>query len=522
MSKKIDISEYTNKITKEEFEKYYLSHTRKDTQEYFNISSGTAFDRIIKYFGIVKTFKEVVAIKNQRIIEKYGSLEEYDKIRGRQISKGISNQTREQKKSSVEKRKNTILEKYGSLDDYYSYHNAKASEAYSKKTKDEKLKSELKKKDTLQKKYGVNAPSQLDSAKDKRVQTITEKYGSTEDFYNSVIEKGMKTKLNKYGDASFNNIDKMKKTCIEKYGVTYPCLTPQARPYQRSKTNSNFAEKLINENISFIPEYSISYYAFDFKVDNILIEINPTPTHNSTWGLYNNPKDKYYHYTKCNIAIENGYRCICIWDWDDENKVIELLKPRKTLYARKCQVKEITLEESIDFINKYHLQGAIKSKISIGLFFNDELVSVMTFGKPRYNKKCEYELLRYCSSHNIIGGANKLFSFFLKTYNPQSIISYCDMSKFSGAVYEDLGFMFVKCSVSRHWYNIKTNKHITDNLLRQRGFDQLLGKEYGYYGKGTSNEELMKKHGFVEIYDCGQSTYIYKNSNKENNIKHGN
>ena len=52
---------------------------------------------------------------------------------------------------------------------------------------------------------------------------------------------------------------------------------------------------------------------------------------------------------------------------------------------------------------------------------------------------------------------------------------------------------------------MKTQKHITDNLLRQRDFDQLLGKEYWCYGKGTFNEELMKEHGFVEVYDVGQA-----------------
>ena len=57
-----------------------------------------------------------------------------------------------------------------------------------------------------------------------------------------------------------------------------------------------------------------------------------------------------------------------------------------------------------------------------------------------------------------------------------------------------------------HWYNIKTGQHITDNLLRQRGFDQLFSTNYG---KGTSNRELMLQHNFVEIYDCGQSTYVW-------------
>ena len=134
----------------------------------------------------------------------------------------------------------------------------------------------------------------------------------------------------------------------------------------------------------------------------------------------------------------------------------------------------------------------------------------MTFGKPRYNKNYEYELIRYCSSHNVIGGAEKLFSYFIKKYSPNNVISYCDNSKFDGRVYEKLKFDFLGEHIGKHWFNMKTNEHILDSVLRANGFDRLLGKEYGFFGKGTSNRELMLEHGFVEVYDCGQSTYVWK------------
>ena len=54
--------------------------------------------------------------------------------------------------------------------------------------------------------------------------------------------------------------------------------------------------------------------------------------------------------------------------------------------------------------------------------------------------------------------------------------------------------------------NIKTKVHVTNNLLNQRGFDQLFGTDYG---KGTSNEELMFKNGFIEIFDAGQSSWVW-------------
>ncbi|MBR6113476.1 MAG: hypothetical protein IKP79_03085, partial [Bacilli bacterium] len=143
-----------------------------------------------------------------------------------------------------------------------------------------------------------------------------------------------------------------------------------------------------------------------------------------------------------------------------------------------------------------------------GLFYKDELVSIMTFGKPRYNKKYQWELLRYCSSYAVSGGSNKLFKYFIDNYDPKSIISYCDNSLFSGTVYKKLGFKLLseKANPSCHWVNRQGN-HITDNLLRQYGVDRLIGTRYG---RGTDNNQIMLDNGYVQVYDCGQLTFIWR------------
>lgn len=286
-------------------------------------------------------------------------------------------------------------------------------------------------------------------------------------------------------------------------------------PHSDSNINQQFANLLDKHNIKYQREFFInSYeYVYDFKVNNTLIELNPTYTHNSTYGCYSTaPKDKYYHYNKSLAATKLGYRCVHIFDWDNIEKIIFSLQEKNILYARKCDLKEVSVQDTNDFLNTYHFQGTCKGQlIRLGLYYNDTLVSLMTFGKPRYNKNYEWELLRYCSINKVVGGANKLFKHFIKIYNPQSIISYCDNSKFIGQLYIDLGFKLSKAKVkpSKHWYNEKLKVHITDNLLRQRGFDQLFGT---HYGKGTSNEQLMLDSGFVEIYDCGQSKYVWKSN----------
>ena len=112
---------------------------------------------------------------------------------------------------------------------------------------------------------------------------------------------------------------------------------------------------------------------------------------------------------------------------------------------------------------------------------------------------------------NVIGGTEKLFHKFVKEHIPKSIVSYCDRSKFTGDVYKRLGMSLSSTSSPvRHWYSYRKSEkmqHITDNFLRQRGFDQIFGTSYG---KGTSNEELMLERGYLPVYDCGQFTFTWK------------
>ena len=264
-------------------------------------------------------------------------------------------------------------------------------------------------------------------------------------------------------------------------------------------------------NIEYTSEVPIDNYVFDFKVGNTLIEVNPYATHNVNWTPYKNVKiDKKYHQLKTNAGKDAGYKVINIWDWDDAEQIIKSLAPRTTVYARNCIIKKLSKKDVKLFLFQYHFQGFCNGQTIIyGLYYNDELIQVMTFGKPRYNRKYEYELLRLCTKfgYNIIGGTQKLFAHFINDYNPTSIISYCDESKFTGSIYSKLGFTLKnKPTPSKHWYKHKGNLHITDNLLRQKGFDKLFGTDFG---KGTSNEELMLEHKFVEIYDAGQSTWTW-------------
>lgn len=366
-------------------------------------------------------------------------------------------------------------------------------------------------------KYGTEHPTQTEEIKAKIRQTNIERYGTANVMGNPEIQKKWKQNFKDKHGYSHPMQDpeikqKLSQTCQEQYGVPWSCMRPEARNYTaRSKVNRAFEQKLVENNIEYVCEFVLDKYSFDFKCGNVLIEINPTVTHNSAINIFPglDPLDSHYHLNKTNTAIENGYRCINIFDWDSWDAIIDLLKSKEVIYARNCKLQEIPNDEASRFINKHHIQGQCKGATTcLGLFYKDELVEVMTFGKPRYNRNYDIELLRLCSRNDakIIGGASKLFKHYIKNNPGKSILSYCDASKFSGAVYTAIGMTLEYQSDPAKIWSKKTD-YITDNLLRQRGYDQLFNTDYG---KGTSNEELMLENGWLPIYDCGQKVFSYK------------
>ena len=76
----------------------------------------------------------------------------------------------------------------------------------------------------------------------------------------------------------------------------------------------------------------------------------------------NKGQDPKYHQEKSILAETNGFRCIHVWDWDDKNKIVALLKKRTKINARDCDIVEVSQLEASEYLNKYHLQGYAKDE----------------------------------------------------------------------------------------------------------------------------------------------------------------
>lgn len=293
--------------------------------------------------------------------------------------------------------------------------------------------------------------------------------------------------------------------------------------YDSSRLETYFKEFLDKYSIEYIQNdrMQIKPKELDFYIPkaNLAIEINDIASHNSTLSFRNtsNIRPYNYHFNKTQLAKEKGIHLIHIFEYemtdkDRYNKITSYIKSILNIdtirvYARNCEVKEISSKEAREFLDIHHFQNYASSSIKLGLYYKNELVEVMTFGKPRFNKNYEYELIRLCtsSSYKVTGGSQKLFKYFLNKYNPKSIISYCDVSKFTGDVYEKLGFTLVEYTQPNYvWTNYVNTfpRYLTQKHKLKEMFNDL---EEGY-----TEDSAMMSHGYVKIYDCGNAKYEFK------------
>lgn len=245
----------------------------------------------------------------------------------------------------------------------------------------------------------------------------------------------------------------------------------------------------------------------------IAIEFNGNYWHSEICKI-----ESMYHLNKTNSCKDVGYRLIHIFEDEWVNKC-QIVKARlrnilgytkKHIYARRCIIKEIDNEIKNKFLTKYHIQDKDNSAIKLGLFYKNRLVSVMTFGKRRFDNKEGFELMRYCTiaNFNIVGGAGKLLSYFRKNYNTLNlpIISYADKRWSIGNLYKQLGFTLTHESSPGYFY-IKNND-ILNRLSRYQFQKHLLKGKLEIFDGSLTEVENMKNNGYTRIWDCGN--YVFE------------
>lgn len=421
------------------------------------------------------------------------------------------------------KQENTNLEKYGYKS---SFQNKKVRDKWSKSIEnkwgvDHIFKSDIVKNKSILKtldKWGVEHFVQSDEYKNKLeyigfsdklkkiyIEKHIKKYLIYDLEFIELNDRILKLKSNKCGHEFKIHYDSLKRRIDNGYEYCTICNNINSGQSQEEikliEWIKSIGLNIIEKDRSLGIELDI--YIPDYK---IAIEYNGLYWHSE---LY---KNNEYHLNKTNICNSNGVRLIHIWedDWLYKNKIVRSIilnsigLINSKIYSRKCRIVSVNNINKNNFLEENHIQGSCSSSINIGLEYNGELVSLMTFGKRSINSKDEFELLRFCNKVDtlVIGGASKLFNFFNKKYEYNNIISYADISQFTGDLYKKLGFKYLHRSKPNYWWVIDGVRHhrfeYNKKRLVKEGADPL-----------KTEVEIMYSKGYFRIFGSGQDKYIY-------------
>ena len=325
-----------------------------------------------------------------------------------------------------------------------------------------------------------------------------------------------------YDKHSFHNIFRINSNDIKpnSHNLCHKCYAniSQSSPELEIKSiiTAMYNGKCIENSRSIIPPLELDLY---YPEKNVAIEFNGNYWHDE------NHKPKDYHFNKFKLCKDKNIRLVSIYESDWYNKhdnIINLLKnifiESKIIYARNCTISKLDHKTKSAFINEYHFYGdSNQGTISYGLYYNDELVSVMSFGKLRgqnklHNNKDHYELVRFVTKDNVrvTGGASRLFKKFISEYNPVYIICYSDNDFFTGETYNKLGFKLKSLGKSIDYQWVKGTK----SLSRYECMTNKLLEKYPKYRNinivGSVEDYIMHDLGYSKLYRCGNSIWEYK------------
>lgn len=480
-----------------------------------NVSRNTILRSLCK--NQIKKDKDAVKLQMEKTnLKKYGvknvaqANEIKEKIRQTNLEKyGVENPLQSEKiRRKVEK---TILEKYG------VEHPLQSKEIYAKVKKttlekygvensfqSDEIKEKIKK--VSLEKYGVEHPFQFDQIKKKKIinnfPNVIKYFAdkeTTEDFLKkNYNEKTTVIQLSKDTGVSIAVVGRY----IHKYGledyIEYDCKVSQPEKDIVEYLTSKGITNIVQSDRDILDGKEIDIFLPDY---NVGIEFNGDYWHSEL------KRGKRYHYDKSMLANSKGVFLYHIFshEWADEEKRIRILNHldnilhlnENKIYARKCMIREVDVAEKNNFLNENHIQGKDNSTIKLGLYYNNELVSLMTFCYPRFSKKYNWELSRFCSKHNynVIGGASKLFKYFVDNYmkDGEVIVSYSDIAKTTGKIYNTLNFEFVNDADPNYiWWK-------SDDDYKTR-----------YQCQMVNERIIMESNGYIKIYDCGNKVWVFR------------
>lgn len=274
--------------------------------------------------------------------------------------------------------------------------------------------------------------------------------------------------------------------------------------HRRTGIEYRIKEILDRYNINYVKNHRavLKGLELDFYVPdkNLAIEVNGIYYH----SFFGGGKDKNYHINKHKLCLENGIKLYQFWESDinDSTKlsIIEsMIKnslglTERKIYARKCDIHKISMSQTQEFLKENHIQGQASPGNSLGLYYNNELVSVLV----TKNAKEEIIITRFCTLLNtvVIGGFSKLLSKLkgkIKTYSHNDIGN--------GDLYRINGFEQISENIDMWYTDYK-------KIYNRQKFMKNKIKNFENYDEKLTEIENMRNNKYDIIYKSGTRTWV--------------
>mgnify|MGYP001151304710 CR=1 FL=1 len=410
--------------------------------------------------------------------------------------------------------------------------------------------------------YGVDHPAKAEETKKKTKATLMQKYGvesAMHDF--NAVEKLRKTNLEKYGSETitqlkfvreglqkfyeenpFYRLEEEKRNIVldkstmeelhEKY-ITYSNIANivgvSDGVIKRAFEYHNISHENVNES-GF--EKSVSIFVDSLGIDNIkrnvrfdgmevdiyIENLNIGIECNGVWWHSEEYKDRLYHKEKTTrLLTEYGIKLIHVWedDWMFKNDIVKQkikaklgVSDKKRVYARKCEVKNVEAKDAFIFMDMNHIQGKTFGSKWIGLYFEGVLVACVGY---KNKGRGVYDITRYATSENVIGGFGKLLKHLQRTLEWSEFFTYASMDYSVGDVYEKTGFVLERVTEPQMFYVKNQKRHRREQFMKHK-----LSDIFGNVDMNKTEKEIMRDNGYVRLFDAGSIKYVMKKENPLN------
>lgn len=372
------------------------------------------------------------------------------------------------------------------------------------------------------------------SSYSKRIESISmEKYG-VKHFNSSeeVLEKRRLTNLDRYGNETYLGSEEhhSKSDNVTLYGgeTLYSIsLEHDISNIILYRLASKFPEISRDEIDHFLEDYEkkntyieklisskASLDIFDQKVDKLSypdLEYRPGFRINdkvffNVDGLYWHSEcvkeDSRYHFNMRKDFEKRGLRILQFREDEVCQKldivlsiIGHLLNKSSRIFARKTNIKKVSHKDAKEFLEKTHLMGSIKAR-HIGLYYNDELVMVMSY---KVNSKNILKIERLSSKLDtvVVGGFSKLLKRCIELTSPETVQYWVDLRYGTGNHLKNYGFEQKRETLGWKWTDFRN----TYNRLRCRA---------NMDDRCLTQAEHAAELGWVKIYDAGQRLWEMK------------